>query len=292
MNKAIVYGLIPGFRFDGFKNDIVFERGVIISSAPQDIISKLLDSCSETVSIEDRKDIEGVQYTIKIETADSYATIDSAIKNIHSFVATLRIIKPIIAYPQYIFSYHYDADYYFLRVKSELDFCYAIDADVEMHKFPVELISDLFSIWQNIPQIIQNSNRIWRAQWLCEKSYLEKYNEFRILFFAMALESLFGTSDAELGFSLSLRTARFLSDDLDNRKRIFRELKDAYNSRSSIVHGLRKRLSNTEIRTAEICFRENVRLSLLKIMQNRKLIDMFDGPQEQYHEFLKTLEFN
>lgn len=289
MSKAIVYGLIPGFRFDNFVEDITLERGVTICLSPNDIMASLLDTCKDLISAQDRKDIEGIKYALKIEIEDSNETIRRAINDIRSFIAMLRLVKPILAYPQYFFSYHYDAEYYFLRIKDNIDSCYAIDADVEMHTFPVDQISVVIPIWQNTPQIVKNDNRVWMAHWLCEKAYLEKYNEFRTLYFAIALESLFGTSDAELRFSISLRTARFLSKDANERKKIFQDVKNAYDIRSSIVHGLKRTLSVPVLKKTEITLRESVRKCLLKIMQDGNFIEAFDSPTEKYNGLLKEL---
>lgn len=289
MSKAIVYGLIPGFSFDGFEGEITFERGIIISLAPQDIISKLLDSCSETLSTEDRKDIEGISYAIRIETEDSNKAIDKAIKNIHTFIATLRIVKPIIAYPQYFFSHHHEGKYYFLRIKGYLDFCYAIDADIEMHKFSVDLKPEIESLWMNMPQIVQNKGRVWMAHWLNEKAYLEKYHEFRVLFSAIALESLFSIDELRLTHNLSMRAAKFLSADPTERDKIYRRVRFAYNIRSMIAHGLKEEISHRQLWCAEIIFREGVRQSLFKIMSDSNLISIFDGKLQDYVRYFNSL---
>jgi len=127
------------------------------------------------------------------------------------------------------------------------------------------------------------------AFWLNEFAYQKKQGEFKILYFAMALESLFGISNYELRFRLALTTARFISNDPGEREEIFNKIKEAYDIRSSIVHGLRKELTLSEIRLAEISLREYLRRALLKIMQNKKLIRIFDSPGDTYGRFIKAL---
>jgi hypothetical protein len=59
----------------------------------------------------------------------------------------------------------------------------------------------------------------------------------RIASFCTAMESLFATSSSELAHQLAERMALFLSDEPEDRLRIYREVKRAYGIRSRVVHG-------------------------------------------------------
>lgn len=289
MGRAKVFGLIPGFRFEDYENEITLSYGITICLSPNDITSKLLESCRDSISTDELEKISNCQYTVKIETDDSNEAAEKAIDNIHEFIGILRVVKPILAYPKYVFSYNYDGKYYFLRRKVCYDPCHAIDASVEMHKFPVDLTSEVIPIWNNVPQILQNNSRVKWAHWLSEKAYFEKYHEFRILNFAMALESLFSKKETQLTHKLATRASQFLTSDITMRDKIYRRVRFAYDVRSKIVHGLREEIQLRALRYTEIICREGIRTCLLKIMKDNNLICTFDGPSHDYDKYFASL---
>ena len=63
----------------------------------------------------------------------------------------------------------------------------------------------------------------------------------RLLEYAIALEALYlselSSDRAELQYRLALRLARFLENDLDNRKKTFDVVRDLYRFRSRVAHG-------------------------------------------------------
>jgi hypothetical protein len=90
-----------------------------------------------------------------------------------------------------------------------------------------------------------------------------------LLYALTALEGLLvSDSKSELAYRLSLRVANLLGTDGDSRKRIFRDMKDFYNLRSSIVHGAGFRLKAKEFaRLKQVpVLREHLRRSLLSIV--------------------------
>lgn len=289
MSQAVVYSLIPNFKFDGFQTDLQTSCSITICRNPHNILSKLLNDSKKYISTINQDRIDNIRCVLTVETDDNNESINNGINKIEKFIALMRIVKPVVAYPQYCLSYHRAGDYYSIRRLDTRKVCYAIDSNTEMHKITIDKIPVLESMWINLQKIAKTNQRIWGALWLHEKAYYENYHEFRILNFAIALESLFGTSDAELRYSISLRCARFLSDDSIKRREIFEDVLYAYNIRSNIVHGLRKKIKKPELKKAEICLRENVRNCLIRILKDPNLINKFDGSKKIYNEFVKDL---
>lgn len=289
MSKAAVYGLIRGFRFDNLSDELAFNENISLCITPDNIKTKLLDSCRDSLSPDDFSNIEKCQYSVKLLTNDTNEEIDETIKQMHQFLSVLRVIKPILAYPQYIFSYHENIGNFFLRVKSPLCSCYSIQRKLEFHKFPIEQLSEVRPLWMNVPQIVRNGKRVWAAHWLSEKAYIEKYHEFRVLFFAVALESLFSLHEANLTRNLAGRAANFLISDEQLQGKCIERICLAYNVRSKIVHGSDERIRETELLASEIIFRETVRSSLLKIIPDENLIRIFDGNIENYQNYFNGL---
>ncbi len=60
---------------------------------------------------------------------------------------------------------------------------------------------------------------------------------YKIRQYCSYFETILSTDSSELTHKLSERVALFLSDDKDNRTKIFRDIKNAYKIRSQIVHG-------------------------------------------------------
>ncbi len=71
---------------------------------------------------------------------------------------------------------------------------------------------------------------------LSRKSILDRLLDLMIAFEALFLNDIGGQDRGEMRFRLSLRVAYFLREGRE-RKTIFNEMREAYNIRSSIVHG-------------------------------------------------------
>lgn len=68
----------------------------------------------------------------------------------------------------------------------------------------------------------------------------------KIVHYCSAIEALFATDKTELTHKLSERVASFLEDDPRRRLEIYKNVKKAYNNRSTIVHGERGKTSNSD----------------------------------------------
>jgi len=100
--------------------------------------------------------------------------------------------------------------------------------------------------------------------------------QLRFAMFIIALESIYSTSNIEVTYSLSQRLAWFLGEDYEERLFYFEKAKKCYRIRSQIVHGdtvqgdLRKEIDNLMVDLEKM-----VRLTLLKILLNDQLMEVF-----------------
>ncbi len=289
MNEMQSFGLLTYMPFGDLQSEIKFERGISITPVQQNSFGKIEEIDRGRVSEEDFKIINSYNNAVKKEY-DTPTTYAHAENDILCFVATLRIVKPILAYPNYFLHYiPHTMEWRFNKHNIDSAFSIEEHENNDLREFPVNRLPEVIPLWENMPDIQTNKGRVWIALWLNEFAYQERQTEFRILYFVMALESLFGISNSELRFRLSLTTARFISNDFGERDEIFTNIKKAYDIRSGIVHGLRKELELSDLRFAEINLREYLRRALLKIMQDRSLIQIFESTDEDYNKFIKNL---
>ena len=90
----------------------------------------------------------------------------------------------------------------------------------------------------------------------------------------IALENLYLKGEGqELGYKLRMRMSHVLSKDIETRKQIFKNMKEAYNLRSQVIHGT-KRYSIDSSMLLEI--RDYVRKSLCIFIRNHTLGENLD----------------
>ena len=73
----------------------------------------------------------------------------------------------------------------------------------------------------------------------------------RILDVAIALERMYELDPGEISFKLRARAACFLADSTEQRKRIFRQIRDFYDLRSALVHSRRKSKKSRKLLTPQ-----------------------------------------
>lgn len=95
------------------------------------------------------------------------------------------------------------------------------------HKYPTEGTFDKK----------RGSTRYLRALSFIIQSRSTSVLPLKIVSYVNALECLFTTSKSELNYRLSLRVSYLLEDNVEERVNIFKTVKDAYNLRSTVVHG-------------------------------------------------------
>ena len=145
-------------------------------------------------------------------------------------------------------------------------------ADLELAK---SILSSLRSL--------ENSHSVWLAVRVILQAQEQDWWEGRYLFYWVALEALFGPdSSREITYRLATRAAFFLSKNPDERKQIFQSVKEGYESRSAVVHGMRiDKLTPEKSQTILQNTEDIARRSLLRILTEPGLMEMFQKKRRE-----------
>jgi hypothetical protein len=119
----------------------------------------------------------------------------------------------------------------------------------------------------------------------------------KVSLYCSVLESLFSVSTTELKHRLSETVAFFLSKDFENRKSTYKTIQNAYDIRSSVIHGdgiqskfLKegaKILKETAVGTDDI-----LRKCFLKILESEELYQLFtEKSKTEISEYFQNLIF-
>jgi hypothetical protein len=81
-----------------------------------------------------------------------------------------------------------------------------------------------------------------------------------------------------LSEKLSRRVARLLEDDFENRKKLYRTMKDFYNKRSKVVHGIDTEISSEYVNKIQEVLRKSIKKILQGILtrHHEDIIDHLD----------------
>jgi hypothetical protein len=112
----------------------------------------------------------------------------------------------------------------------------------------------------------------------------------KITLYCSAFETLLSTSQTELAHQLSERISFFLASNKSERHQIYKDVKDAYNVRSKIVHGATLSPQKTN-QLSEISSRcdSYIRQLLLLILTNSTLNEIFRQPNGKFDETLISM---
>jgi len=112
----------------------------------------------------------------------------------------------------------------------------------------------------------------------------------RVASFCTAMESLFATSSYELAHQLAERMAVFLSDQPNERERVYREVKRAYKLRSKVVHGdvLKPSKISELVETSEACD-ELLRQAIRKALSDEAARSALVGDKETLDQYFLEL---
>lgn len=120
----------------------------------------------------------------------------------------------------------------------------------------------------------------------------EEGDEMDVVNALTAFEALLSNdSKAELSYRLSLRVAHLLGNDAEERKRIFKDMKEFYDLRSSLVHG-----SGFKLKPKHEARLQREHLDLLRDLLRRVILSVMamrlDNPNVQLEELLDDLIFD
>lgn len=142
--------------------------------------------------------------------------------------------------------------------------------------------------------LFTNAPRVQRAFYFLQASRAQDRLPHKIAFYCTCLETLFSTDDQELRHQVAERAARFLGTNSTERQHIYQQVKDAYDIRSSVVHGdvLSKKFRKAEtIQHYSVVCDEYLRSSIRKILSEPDLAATFSSTKEKLNTFFKEMIF-
>lgn len=138
--------------------------------------------------------------------------------------------------------------------------------------------------------IEKKHSRLGRALRFIIAARREKHPAIKIAHYCSAFESLFSTDNAELSHKLSERIALFLNIDDYDTFIVYDDIKSFYNIRSKVTHG--DSLQDKKVDMIPKLSQKSddyLRHIINIILNDSKLIDIFDGNKEQQDNYFKEL---
>lgn len=143
-----------------------------------------------------------------------------------------------------------------------------------------------------LTQLTRGNNRVSRALYHVMAARSESDIPMKVSCYCSALETLFSTNQAELSHQLSERVAFFLSDDAEERLRLFRNMKAAYVIRSKMVHGDTIRDSDLPKVIESSAFCDGILRRIVKIiLASEENLAIFDSKPADVDEFFLGILF-
>lgn len=133
-------------------------------------------------------------------------------------------------------------------------------------------------------------SRLGRALRFIIASRREKHAAIKIAHYCSAFESLFSTDNAELSHKLSERIALFLKSYNYDPFKVYDDVKSFYNIRSKVTHGdsLEDKKANSIPQMSQTCDKY-LRFIINTILNDNKLLEIFDGNKEKQESLFKEL---
>jgi hypothetical protein len=134
--------------------------------------------------------------------------------------------------------------------------------------------------------------RLQRVIYYCQAARGASDIGVKISFYITCFEALYSTDPSELSHKLSERMALFLAENVEQRFIIYKNVKRAYAIRSKTVHGsdLGDR-GKLDVESVSVNCDKMLRQSLLKILPNEDMLDLFSGDDAKIEEYMLKLIF-
>ena len=140
--------------------------------------------------------------------------------------------------------------------------------------------------------VIDTDGSTWRAVYSLWTALRETDWATRFMQVWMGLEALFGPADGrELSFRISQRIALFLKNDMPAARKLFANVKESYQWRSKVVHGLHiAKLKPEDSRRLSLFAERLMWRVLLKELSDSHIMSIFESADRE--SFLDNLVFH
>lgn len=214
--------------------------------------------------------------------------IDNNIEDkIHTIITLFHIVKVTPLYPTVVILDFKEGSSWKSTMIRNMTSKFYLPEDQNKHDFTINLedIEDVKTMFTNIIEFISedniSENRVLRSIAFYKLAVETYYIALRFLNYTIALECMFLTSHNKIKAQLSARVALFLTDSNSDRKEIKENVREIYKLRSEVAHGDSLEKPKIERMNDLILSLENyLRLTYLKILKDKKLLNMFFSKRE------------
>lgn len=280
---------------DTLPETMKLDKGLVLTKFDPQLIDVVTSFFTDLYSGHDIQDLQNCKFCVIYEFDSETEDKDKAQQRVHHFIESLRIIRPTrAACSTFILSTDKQGGHQaegasqrsstiYLTYGEQPGASHFRTEDAEKIKKYYSRVTDLYEKHQG------KYNRVLNSFIFFQLGYLTHYAKLRIVPFATALESLFNTSEQEVGYSLRIRCAAFLGNTKEDRENIAKKVKDIYELRSAAVHGSslpKKVLKDPEKSNSIIRDSEDLCRRCIQKIFDEDLIDSFSQPNEKLIPYL------
>jgi len=140
--------------------------------------------------------------------------------------------------------------------------------------------------------LLKKYNRLERALYFIQVARNESVLPIRIMHYCTILETLFSTDNREISHQVSERFARFLGENSEERKGLFKLVKTAYSVRSKAVHGQPVNQDLKTLKNISMDIDCSLRKFFIKVLNNNDIVEQFEQNNEQLQNYFLDLVMN
>lgn len=279
-------------------NRIQLDQSLIVKRKDDDLdrLIGVITNCFQNIySKSDVDDLKNCKFYASYIFDDRKESKREAQDKIHHIIETLRIIRPNRAFCfTFLFSLGPNGNLNPEGASQKSNPIFLMDGEPIGNQFFQTIDEQKIKRYYSCIASLYSKhgstyNRILNSFIFFQLGYMTHYTKLRIVPFTIALESLFNTSESEVGYSLRMRCAAFLGKTKDEKIKLKDKIKIIYDVRSSAVHGssmpdyvLRNLLASNEIWLDA----EDIARRCLQKIFDKDLINFFSSSNKDLSKYL------
>lgn len=277
---------------------IVLDKGLIFTKFDKKLITIVTDSFKKIYSGYDIEDLRKCKFCVIYDFESKTESESDAQNRVHYFIESLKIIRPTqAACSTFLFKLDKKGRLHaekasgktnaaFLTRDEPTGATHFVTSDGTRIKLYYKSVIALYKKYSG------SYNRVLNSFIFYQLGYLTHHLKLRIVPFATSLESLFNTSEQEIGYSLRVRCAAFLGSNTKEKHEIAHKIKGVYELRSAAVHGAsftKKVLKDSITFTETIRNSEELCRKCIRKIFDKKIVDIFSQKNDKLIRYLDNL---
>lgn len=276
---------------------ISLEGGYQIRQFDSSILTPVFEFFHESFSAHQKRDLQNSRYAIYYSYTDNNGSSeipDAIVTNINRILLTLRIVKRTRAVATML---HFKVEG---RQKDAIqvvhqpttNITFPTNTPVGSQHFNVRDAAKIRNYWKKVQYLYSTFggtyHKILNAIYFFEFGHHNHMYKPRLVQFVTCLESLFNTSEQQIGYTFRLRCSQFLERNPNRRVSLSHDLRDIYRLRSLFVHGQgtpANILNDVPRQERLLSEAEEISRRCLQKVFDRNLISQFDNAQRLNDEF-------